>query len=279
MKTTTLLGKDLDDLILQGVEFIHKKGDFLKTRVGHAQQAYNVNYVLIQSQNRLHLLRAPQSIKYFARELLAYFNGKQDIYNGLLKASSYWKKVADDQGKVTSNYGYYVFYEKYNGLTQYEWIVKSLIEDPFTRRAVINVNQTYHKIFTTKDFPCTISLIFFIKDNLLHCVVFSRSTDVFFGLPYDMGFFSFVNELIFADLKQKEPKKFEKLKLGPTAIQCICTQIYNMTREKALNILKIKDVKKYLKMPNIENAKEVLEDIYNHTSKSKIVDWIYQNSK
>jgi thymidylate synthase len=280
MKVVTLSSDNLDDLILQGIDHIYKKGIYLKTRVGDAQQAYSVNYVLKNTKNRLHCLRAPTSIKYFARELIAYFNGIQNIDQGLLKASKYWEKVADKKGKINSNYGYYVFYEKNNEITQYEWIVKSFTKDAYTRQAVININQCYHKDFNTKDFPCTISLIFYIKQNILYCVAFSRSTDVFFGLPYDMGFFSFVHELIYKDLLQREPRLFKNLKLGSTSIQCICTQIYAMTREKALNLLNNKNSNFHqFDMPVIDNAKQVLEDIYNQSSNSKVMKWIYQNAK
>ncbi|NGX36527.1 MAG: hypothetical protein K1000chlam1_01373, partial [Candidatus Anoxychlamydiales bacterium] len=180
----------------------------------------------------------------------------------------------------TSNYGYYVFYEKNDNRTQYEWIVQSLIEDPATRRAVININQTYHKEFATKDFPCSLSMVFFIKENELHCVVFSRSTDVFYGLPYDIGFFSFVNELIYADLKQREPKKFKDLKLGQTSIHCVCTQIYEMTRKKALATLN-KENKRYqdLQMPIIKDARGVLKDIYNETFTTDVMQWVYDHSE
>jgi thymidylate synthase len=280
MKVVTLSSDNLDELILLGIDHINKNGIYLKTRVGDAQQAYNVNYVLKNAKNRLHCLREPVSIRYFARELIAYFNGTQDIGHGLLNASKYWEKVADENGKINSNYGYYIFYEKNNEITQYEWIVKSLIKDTYSRQAVININQCYHKDFNTKDFPCTISLIFYIKQNILYCVVFSRSTDVFFGLPYDMGFFSFVHELIYKDLLQREPILFKNLKLGSTSIQCICTQIYSMTREKALNLLKYKNSNfTRFDMPVIDNAKQVLEDIYNQSSHSEVMKWIYQNTK
>ena len=42
----------------------------------------------------------------------------------------------------------------------------------------------------SKDIPCTISLQWFVRKNLLHCTVNMRSSDVWLGLPYDFFTFS-----------------------------------------------------------------------------------------
>src|SRR3989338_2194595 len=47
----------------------------------------------------------------------------------------------------------------------------------------------------------------YILKKYLSSVVFARSIDVITGLPYDMGFFSFVTELAYKDLKKRGLKK------------------------------------------------------------------------
>ena len=267
----------LDELILKAIKFIVKKGKFIDTKAGRCQQAYSVTYVLLNSKNRVHWLRAPKSVEYLAKELLAFFDGSLNINDGLLQASSFWKKIANDKDYVFSNYGFYVFHQKlkdYN--SQYEWLVSALLENSNTRRAVININQAFHKVKNSKDFPCVISLHFFIIENTLYCSVFARSSDVFFGLPYDIGFFSFIHELLLADLKQKDFQNFENLSLGAMFVKTQFTQIYDFSRQRVLDLLKTKVDKTVIdKMPSIDDDTLVLNDIYNHESKSPIMKWIY----
>ena len=107
----------------------------------------------------------------------------------MAKASKFWASLADENGNINSNYGYYVFHEKIDKYTnQYNWAKCVLLKNKDTRRAIININQVRHKS-DTKDFPCTVSIQFYIKDNELYCETNSRSTDIITGLPYDMGVF------------------------------------------------------------------------------------------
>ena len=54
-----------------------------------------MTYVLENSFNRVHTLREPVSIKYFARELFAYFVGSLKVNEGLSDASKFWNKIED----------------------------------------------------------------------------------------------------------------------------------------------------------------------------------------
>ncbi|HHW7475214.1 TPA: thymidylate synthase [Mannheimia haemolytica] len=145
-----------------------------------------------------------------------------------------------------------------------------ILEEP----AIININQAYHKS-NTKDFPCTTAILFFIKENKLFCHVFSRSTDVITGLPYDMGFFSFLHELLFQNLVEEG---MPDLELGSTTMKTSFTQIYEKTLNKALGIVNTHNGEKE-NMPIISNAKQTLLDIYNRTSNTEVMKWIIENAK
>lgn len=205
----TIVGDNVDDLVVKGVRHIKDEGERFNARAGSGQQAYDVSYVLLNPNNRLHLIRKPKSVRYFSRELVAYFNGSLDVNAGLAQASPFWKTLADKDGKIASNYGYYVFHQRVpetGNKTQYEWVIDNLVNNLDSRKAFININQPMHKIKESKDFPCTLGMQFFVRDNNLCCIVSSRSTDVYTGLPYDMGFFSFVAELVYKDLKENNLK-------------------------------------------------------------------------
>ena len=268
-------GNCLDELVKNGINYILNHNRKISSRAGEAIQAYGVNYILLNPHNRLQYSRKG-SIKYLSRELLAYFKGSLKAQDGLANASQFWMTLVDKDGNVNSNYGYYVFYESVTGYgNQYQWAKSCLLKNKDSRRAIININQNYHKS-ETKDFPCTIGIQFYIKENKLFCETTSRSTDVITGLPYDMGFFSFIHELLWKDLTENGLKN---LKLGPTIMKTTFTQLYNRTFSKAIEVMKYVDTESQEVMPFIESAKDTLTDILTNEKKTDIIKWIYAHAK
>lgn len=272
----TIAGNSVDDLVRNGIYHILSEGELISSRAGEAQQAYGVNYVLRYPINRLHTTRAG-AIKYLAREFIAYFNGSLKAEDGLAKASKFWMSLTDQNGNINSNYGYYVFYESVETYgNQYNWVKHVLMSNKDTRRAIININQSYHKS-DTKDFPCTIGIQFYIRNNTLYCETTSRSTDVITGLPYDMGFFSFIHELMWKDLCQSG---MTGLELGTTVMKTTFTQIYNKTLQKAHEVIenRLVDESKE-RMPLIDSARDTLSDILNREQKTAIIKWVHSHAK
>ena len=271
-----IVGSSIDSLVVQGIHYVRKHGTPLDARAGSGLQAYNVNYILTNPLNRIHALRAPTSIRYLSREFLAYFSGSLDAIE-MAKATKFWLSLQDDEGKINSNYGFYVFHQTTpNGMSQYEWVVNLLDKKPETRRAIININQPHHKT-DTKDMPCTIAMQFFIQKGCLCSVISSRSTDVITGLPYDQGFFSFVLELMHQDLIERG---HADLRLGYAMMKATFTQLYDSRQplEKAI-LAKADQEFKQISMPRIKVAKEVLDDIKNGTAKSEFIQWCQAEAK
>ncbi|WP_162286898.1 thymidylate synthase [Pantoea stewartii] len=273
---TTISGESVDELVRNGIYQIISSGQKISSRAGNALQAYGVNYILKNPRNRLHNLRSG-AVKYLCREFLAYFSGSLKAEEGLAKASKFWMSLVDENGNVNSNYGYYVFHESVEGHgNQYNWVKSVLMKNRDSRRAIININQNYHKS-DTKDFPCTVGIQFYIKNNILNCEAISRSTDVITGLPYDMGFFSFIHELMWKDLAENG---MPDLRLGTTAMKTTFTQIYDKTLQKANDVIEKneEDVITSL-MPEIRSAKDTLKDIFTGTSETEVVKWIRKNAE
>lgn len=285
-QSVDIVADNLDDLVIQGIEHIKDKGELFSARAGSGQQAYDVNYILTDPRNRVHTLRNPVASRYFARELLAYFRGSLKVEDGLAQASNVWKLLADNDGNIASNYGHYVFHQKpseESSMTQYDWVIKNLTKNIDSRKAFININQPKHKKFDTKDFPCTLGIQYFVVKNHLCSTVSSRSTDIYTGLPYDMGFFSFVHELVYQDLKERlEPETANCLKMGPVKMKTNFTQIYDKSRTSALRLLSTakENPSTYVcDMPPIYDAQETLKDIYNQTSHTPVIKWIYKHAE
>ncbi len=274
-----IIADSVDELVQKGIKHIQESGVRIWTTSGPALQSNNVTYVLENSFNRVHTLRHPTSINYFAKELYAYMVGSLKADEGLSDASKFWNKIADENGMINSNYGYYVFHQKTpEDISQLEWVRQNIIQNQDTRQAVININNISHKI-PTKDFPCTLGLVFHLDGDNLNLDVSSRSTDVITGLPYGIGFFSFVLELL-AKLLSKDLSK--DIRVGYTAMHAFFTQIYDKTENKIPEILSNSPNSQLQTMPEIENAEATLEDIYkirDGKPKTDIVKWVLKNKE
>ena len=277
----TIIEDSIDELVRKGILHIKKTGRRINTNSGYALQSNNVNYVLADCRNRVHTLRPDKSIRYFYRELLAYFYGSLNVEGeyGLANASKFWRKICDENQCIHSNYGYYVFHQLTpENKTQLQWIREDFMKNIDTRKALININGIQHKI-KTKDFPCTVGMVFRIQDNTLNCDVQSRSTDVVTGLPYDMGFFSVVTELL-ASLLSKDLGI--NIKPGYVAMHTSFTQIYDKTAEEAEKMIDAKAIIELQKMPIIDDGEALLKDIYNlgkKEPKTEFMKWSVEYGK
>lgn len=131
------------------------------------------------------------SISYAEREWTWYMIGKRDAWY-IAESARLWKKMMDKNGNVWSNYGWWW---KLN--EQLEKIIKMLMNDTCTRRAVIVHYSPLMLDRFTKDTPCNLVLNFRIdNDGFLHLSVFARSIDLWFGFCNDQYQFSKLLELV-----------------------------------------------------------------------------------
>ena len=90
---------------------------------------------------------------------------------------------------------------------QYAHVVNELIENPDGRRAEMIYNRP--SIWTEfdkngmSDFICTNAVTYYIRDNLIHCVVQMRSNDVVFGYKNDFAWQSWVLKSIRNTINEK----------------------------------------------------------------------------
>ncbi|KKK81244.1 hypothetical protein LCGC14_2815440 [marine sediment metagenome] len=95
--------------------------------------------------------------------------------------------------------------EKFSG-NQWGWVLDSLIKDKDSRQALINFNQPKHKYNGVKDFPCTLSIQYLIRDNQLISITNMRSNDLVYGLGNDFPFFSYLHQRLHKQLKEVYPE-------------------------------------------------------------------------
>lgn len=154
--------------------------------------------------------------KYVFGELLWYLTGRDDV-EFISKYSKMWSRLSDDGIHNNSAYGKFIFnklpiagagiknnklkeYEdsSYYYKSQWEFVKDVLRKDPYSRQAVIHIKPI--QMYETKDTVCTYFLQFFIRDNKLDMIASMRSNDLLFGTTYDVFMFTFLQELMAAEI-------------------------------------------------------------------------------
>lgn len=143
--------------------------------------------------------------KYISAELLWYFSGSNTI-EFISQYAKMWDKLKNDDGTVNSAYGYLLFNEKNkHGFTQYEWALKSLINDKDTRQALMHFNNSSHQFFENKDQVCTLTGLFQIRNNKLNFTINMRSNDAILGFMTDFAFFNILHQQMYRHLLKYYP--------------------------------------------------------------------------
>lgn len=178
--------------------------------------------------------------KYIFGELLWYLSGRDDVAF-IDKYSKMWAKLSDDGIHNNSAYGKYIFnhlaiagpgINNANLLpnqfkSQWEHCKELLVKDNFTRQACIHIKPI--QMYDTKDVVCTYFLQFFIRNNKLDMIACMRSNDLLFGTTYDVFMFTFLQELMAAELG---------IEVGTYKHFASNIHIYKRDMEKIENILK-----------------------------------------
>ena len=115
------------------------------------------------------------------REALWYLKGDPHD-TSICEHARMWKRLINFDGTINSNYGQYIF----GNQQQFNVAQSMLLIDPNSRRASIVILDRCHLADKyTKDYPCTYSINFRIRDNKLNMTVRMRSQDAVFGMTND----------------------------------------------------------------------------------------------
>lgn len=225
-------------------------------------------------------------LDYLANELILYFSSTNRI-EYFEKASSFWKKIANKDGTVNSAYGHLifsqkdVFLKKFKSGSQFDWVIANLITDKDSRQAIMHFNKPMHQNMVHKDFPCTMSAQFFIRDNKLHTFVYMRSSDLFFGIPYDISFFTILQQCILKNLQKTYPKlkmgEYNHLSGSLHAYEKDFNTFYNMLDQDFISDSTPKVNENLVLNPNIIKLCE--DSSYNYNGKDEFIKWLNKNKK
>jgi thymidylate synthase len=134
------------------------------------------------------------NIEYAEAEWQWYLSGEPTIDTlGSIygKIPKIWQKMADENGKVNSNYG-----AQWERGWQLDKVVAMLKNNPNTRQAAISIYDGKEISSYKYDTPCTYAVQFTVVNNKLNMCVTMRSNDLWFGFCIDQYCFSKLQELV-----------------------------------------------------------------------------------
>jgi len=134
------------------------------------------------------------NIEYAEAEWQWYLSGEPTIDTlGSIygKIPRIWQKMANEDGKVNSNYG-----AQWERGWQLDKVVAMLKNNPNTRQAAISIYDGKEISSYKYDTPCTYAVQFTVVDNKLNMCVTMRSNDLWFGFCIDQYCFSKLQELV-----------------------------------------------------------------------------------
>ena len=160
--------------------------DFAGTRA-----LFNIGFTLMEPlENHIENKERDWNLRYAEAEWRWYLSGDPnisklgDIYG---KIPPIWKRMADEDGNVNSNYGW-----QWQRNYQLDNVIAMLKSNPDTRQAAISIydakeiNDGYYQ----NDTPCTYAVQFTILNNRLNMSVVMRSNDLWYGFCNDQYCFS-----------------------------------------------------------------------------------------
>lgn len=111
------------------------------------------------------------------------------------KVPAIWKRMADHNGNVNSNYGWQWCREN-----QLDKVIKMLKANPETRQATISIYDGKEINLYDNDTPCTYAVQFTILHDRLDMSVLMRSNDLWYGFCNDQYQFSNLQMLVAHEL-------------------------------------------------------------------------------
>ncbi len=176
-----------DRIIQEGVDF------------GNTKALFNVGFYITNPMDNK-IINRERSWKYdYAEAEWKWYlsedrniNKLGEIYG---KVPEIWKRMADNDGNVNSNYGW-----QWGRNDQIDMVVAKLKHEKDTRQACISIYDGKEISDYAFDTPCTHAIQFTIMHNRLDMCVTMRSNDLWYGFCNDQYCFSKLQDMISLEL-------------------------------------------------------------------------------
>ena len=179
----------------EAYEYLHDKILQEGVSFGDTKALFNVGfYITNPTDNKIINRERAWKQDYAEAEWQWYLTGDPninalgDIYG---KVPEIWKRMANNESKVNSNYGY-----QWERNAQLDMIVEMLKHNKDTRQACISIYDGKEISDYAFDTPCTYAVQFTIINNRLEMCVTMRSNDLWYGFCNDQYCFSMLQAMV-----------------------------------------------------------------------------------
>ena len=179
----------------EAYEYVHDKILQEGVAFGDTKALFNVGFYITDPKDRKIINKERKwNEEYAEAEWQWYLSGDPkistlgDIYG---KVPEIWKRMADPDGKVNSNYGY-----QWERNSQLDMVLETLKHNKDTRQACISIYDGKEISDYAFDTPCTYAIQFTIVHGRLDMCVTMRSNDLWYGFCNDQYQFSKLQELM-----------------------------------------------------------------------------------
>lgn len=188
MRNLQIVGGDFNNIYREILStLLFSKQHITNRKEEELSELINLSFELTNPRNCFAVCRG-MSMKYLRGELEFYLSGSP-LLADIVKHSKFWSKCTDDGIHINSNYGKLLLYDVNEyGFTQFQYALDMLLRNTDSKKAVMTIYSP-ENAYRSNDNPCTMYLQFFIRGGKLHLYTKMRSSDVWFGLPYDVPFF------------------------------------------------------------------------------------------
>lgn len=163
---------------------------------------------------------------FMAAEALWIIGGRNDV-EFLAKHNKRMLEFSDDGRTLAGAYGPRI-------QPQLPYVVNCLLHDRDTRQAALTIWTPCPA--PSKDTPCTVAMVFSIRQNKLFQHVFMRSSDAWLGVPYDVFSFAMVAANVACQCNAY-CKTSERIGLGHQTITMTSSHLYEQHYEAAQAII------------------------------------------
>lgn len=266
------------------VQTVIENGTHKKSRTGIDTISYFGAFYKVDLQKGFPLLTTKKvEWKSLLNEVLWYLSGEHHIRN-LRQHTKIWDAWADEDGRLQTAYGRFwrrfpvpqgssildgeVYVDEKNPFVRKEengaltfdqvgWVINEIKNNPNSRRLVISAwhpaNATVSKLP-----PCHYSFAFNVNNGKLNCHLTQRSGDIALGIPFNLGAYSLLTQIIAQDAN---------LELGEFAHTIIDAHIYHaekgseMEKYDHLEGLKLQLQREPLPLPKLKIAKKPIDQL------------------
>ena len=266
------------------VRLVINEGVHKKSRTGIDTISYFGAFYRVDLQKGFPLLTTKKiEWKSLLNEVLWYLSGDHHIRN-LRQHTKIWDAWADEEGRLQTAYGRFwrrypvpdksaildgeiyvdeknpfVHREENGALTfdQIGWVINEIKHNPNSRRLVISAWHPANAV-VSKLPPCHYSFAFNVNSGKLNCHLTQRSGDIALGIPFNLGAYSLLTQIIAQETN---------LKLGYFAHTIIDAHIYHAEKGSAmekydhLEGLKLQLEREPLTLPKLEIAKKSIDGL------------------